>query len=122
MASLTSSNSVAARRNDAAWASLVLGLCSVVTVPLAVYLTRFSAGYRLIDSAYSIPFGAGLGVAAIVAARHARRRNAISLGRVGQRGIARVGRLLGIAGICLALTGLIALGVYGLLVYAGTRG
>ncbi len=110
-----------ARVNVAAWASLVLGLASVATIPLAVYLTRFIASYELLDSAYSIPFGAGLGIAAIVAARHARRQNAVTLGRDGGEGIARAGRLLGIAGLCVAGTALIALGVYGLLVYAGTR-
>jgi hypothetical protein len=33
----------------------------------------------------------------------------------------RVGRVLGVVGLCLAASGLVALGVYGLLEYVGSR-
>ncbi len=112
---------MAARGNGAGWASLIVGLASVATMPLAVYLTRFSGAYELLDAGFAIPVAAGLGVAAIALARSARRRSALSLGRVGGGGVARAGRLLGIAGVCIALAALVSVAVYGLLEYAGTR-
>ena len=107
--------------NGAAWGSVVAGVGSIATMPLAVYLTRFSGSYELLDAAFAIPVGAALGVAAIVLARSARRRTALSLGRIGGGGVARAGRILGIVGICIALAALVSVAVYGLLEYAGTR-
>jgi len=112
---------VSARGNGLAWGSVIAGLASVTTMPLAVYLTRYSASYELLDAAFAIPVGLALGVLSLALARNARRRSALSLGRAGRGGVARIGRLLGVVGVCVALTGLIALAVYGLLEYAGTR-
>jgi len=112
---------VAAKGNGAAWASLVVGLAAVATMPLAIYLTRLLAAYELGDAAFAIPVAAALGVVAIVLSRSARRRSALSLGRVGGGGVARAGRVLGIAGVCIALAALVSVAVYGLLEYAGTR-
>jgi len=111
----------ATKGNGAAWASVVAGVASIATMPLAVYVTRFSDAYELLDAAFAIPLAAGLGVAAIALARSARRRSALGLGRVGGGGVARVGRILGIVGVCIALAALVAVAVYGLLEYAGTR-
>ena len=121
MAVRTSSSSVRARGTGLAWGSVVAGIASIATMPLAVYLTRFSDAYELLDAAFAIPLGAGLGVTAIVLARGARRRSELSLGRVGGAGVAGAGRVLGIAGLCLALAALVSVAVYGLLEYAGTR-
>ena len=121
MAVRTSSSSVSESANGAAWGSVVAGVGSIATMPLAVYLTRFSGSYELLDAAFAIPVGAALGVAAIVLARSARRRTALSLGRIGGGGVARAGRILGIVGICIALAALVSVAVYGLLEYAGTR-
>jgi hypothetical protein len=95
-------------------------VASVATMPLAVYLTRFSETYELLHAAFAIPLGVGLGLVAIALARRARRLSALRLGRTGA-GIAVVGRLLGIVGLCLALAALVSVAVYGLLEYAGTR-
>jgi hypothetical protein len=111
------------RRNGAAWASLVAGIASVATIPIAVFLTRYVASYELLDAAYAIPVGAASGLLAIVLARRARRDTALRLGRTKTReGVARAGRVLGIAGLCVALTAVVSLVVYGLLEYQGTRG
>jgi hypothetical protein len=110
------------RGNGAAWASLVAGVASVLTIPVAVYVTRFVESYELLDAAYAIPVGAALGVVALAFARRARREGALRLQREGTRqGVVRAGRVLGIVGICIALAGVVSLAVYGLLEYAGTR-
>jgi hypothetical protein len=85
-----------ARGNRVAWASLVAGAASVATVPVAVLLTRYSASYELLDSAYAIPGGAVLGLLALALARRARRESALLLGRASRReDVARAGRVLG---------------------------
>ncbi len=112
---------MAGNGTGAAWGSVIAGAGSIATMPLAVYLTRFSDAYELLHAAFAIPVGAALGVAAIVLARSARRRSALSLGRAGGGAVARAGRILGIVGVCIALAALVSVAVYGLLEYAGTR-
>ncbi len=106
----------------AARGSLVAGLASVATLPLAVYLTRFSGSYELLHAGFAIPVAAAFGIAALLLAQRARRQEALSLVAAGGRSrAAMAGRLLGIAGLCLAASALVALGVYGLLEYVGSR-
>jgi hypothetical protein len=106
----------------AARASLVAGLLSVATLPVAVYLTRFSDSYDLLHAGFAIPVASALGVAALLLARRARVRASLSLtGEGGRSRAAAAGRILGILGLCLAASGLVALGVYGLLEYVGSR-
>jgi hypothetical protein len=109
------------RGSGSAWASLVLGALSVLTLPVAVYVTRFVGSYDLLGAAYAIPVGAALGVAAVALARHARRLSAVRLERAAWQGVAQTGRVLGIVGVCMALAGVVSLAVYGLLEYAGKR-
>ena len=90
-------------------------------MPLALVGTRYARTYRLLDAGYAIPLGLVLGVAALVVARAARRRNDQSLGRLGGIGAARFGRVVGTIGICLALTAALSLGVYELLQYLSSR-
>ncbi len=104
----------------AAWGSLLAGSASVATLPVAVYLTRFSDSYDLLHAAFVIPVAAGFGLIAILLARTEGRRSSVSLTVNGGR-VALVGRILGIVGICLAASALVALGVYGLLQYVGSR-
>jgi hypothetical protein len=92
----------------------------VATLPVAIYLTRFSDSYELLHSAFAIPVAAALGLAAVGLAGRERRRDALRLDQRA-RGPAQAGRLLGIAGLCLAASALVALGVYGLLEYVGSR-
>ena len=88
----------------------------VVAVPAGVVLSGQLAGMTLVDAAWSIPVAAAGGVAALLFARGARGRIQRTLERAGGRGRARLGRILGIAGICIALSGAIAVGFYELLV------
>lgn len=101
--------------------SVVLGAASVATMPAAVVLTRYFEEYELLDAAFAIPLGAALGVAAILVARSVRRRDERSVTPTGETKTVRIGRFLGIVGLCLAGTAAISVGVYGLLEYAGTR-
>ena len=100
---------------------MLAGLASVVTLPLAIFLTRFSDTYELLHAAFAIPVAAVLGLVALGLARRSRRRLALSLSSDRRDRAAVAGRLLGIAGICMALAALVSLGVYGLLEYVGSR-
>ena len=95
---------MAGGRSKAVWA-VVLGVLAVLTMPVAIGLTRYSGRYDLVH--------------AILRARRARALGDATLGRSGGRRVASVGRLLGIIGICMASSALIAVAVYGVLVYSG---
>jgi hypothetical protein len=110
-----------ARGGGGAWGSVAAGAGSVVTLPVAIYLTRFSDAYELLDAAFAIPVAVALGVLAIALARRAQRREAATLLSSGSARGARAGRVLGIVGLCMAASGLVAIGVYGLLEYVGSR-
>ncbi len=106
--------------NAAARGSLIAGLASVATLPLAIYLTRFSERYDLLHAGFAIPLGAVLGLVALALARRAQLRSALTL--EGRRpGAAAIGRVLGVVGLCAAAAAVVALGVYGLLEYVGSR-
>ena len=75
-------------------------------MPVAIAATRWSQTYTLIDAAFAIPIGVALGVLAVVLARRGRLRIDRTLGRTGGRRQAATGRLLGILGFCLAVTGI----------------
>jgi hypothetical protein len=107
--------------NGAAWGSLVAGLASCATLPLAIYATRFSDRYELLHSGFAIPLAAALGLVALALARRARARSRITLSGGEGGGVATAGRVLGMVGLCLAASALVALGVYGLLEYVGSR-
>jgi hypothetical protein len=100
--------------------SVVLGALSALTMPLAIFATRYSGAYELLHAGLAIPIALGLGVGAVVASRQARRTLRHSLGQDGIRRSARIGWVLGTLGICLAATGTIAVAVYGLLTYVGS--
>lgn len=112
---------MASRGSSSAWGSLLAGLASVATLPLAIYLTRFSGEYELLDSGFAIPVAAGLGFVSLALARRGLRHGALVLGRERRSGVARIGRVLGIVGLCMAAAALVSLGVYGLLEYVGSR-
>jgi hypothetical protein len=112
---------VAQGGSNAAWGSLVAGLASCITLPLAVFLTRFSDRYELLHAGFAIPLAAGLGLVALALARHARIRTRVSLSAADGGGVATAGRVLGVVGLCMAAAALVALGVYGLLEYVGSR-
>jgi len=99
----------------------VIGLASVVALPVAIYVSRFSERYELLHAGFAIPIAVVLGVVSIALARRARMRSVVALSRGDGNRLARVGRVLGIVGVCMALAALVSLGVYGLLEYVGSR-
>jgi hypothetical protein len=108
----TRSNSAAPGGNPAAAWSVVAGALAVAVIPVAVAGTRWSNGYELLEAGYFVPLAVLLGVAAVILARRARVRDSITLGRAGGRGASRVGRALGILGICIGAAATVSLLVY----------
>lgn len=106
--------------SGAAWGSLVAGLASCATLPLAVYATRFSDSYDLLHAGFAIPVVIAFALVALSLARRARTRTRVSLSSSGG-GVATAGRVLGVIGLCMAASALVALAVYGLLEYVGSR-
>ena len=105
----------------AAWASVAFGVASCATLPVAIYATRFSDSYDLLHSGFAIPVAVGLGLVARALARRADASGRITLGGGGIGGVSTAGRVLGVIGLCLAASAIVALGVYGLLEYVGSR-
>lgn len=103
------------------WGSLLAGLASCATLPIAVYATRFSNSYDLLHAGFAIPIAAGLGLVALSLGRRARTRGRVLLAESGGDRRATAGRVLGVVGLCMAASALVALGVYGLLEYVGSR-
>ncbi|HZR94579.1 MAG TPA: hypothetical protein VFA56_02725 [Gaiellaceae bacterium] len=93
----------------------MLGLVGVAAVPGAIAVAQRTAGIPLLDAAWAIPIAALCGAAALAFARGAGGRIRATLERAGGWGRIRLGTLLGVAGICLALAGAIAVGFYELL-------
>jgi len=101
-------------------AAVAAGLASVATLPLAIYATRFSDAYELLHAAFAIPVAGGLALVALAFARRARRLDALRLDGASTK-VARAGWMLGVLGLCLATSALVALAVYGLLEFVGSR-
>ncbi len=102
----------------AAW-SVALGTLATLTLPIAVFATRYSDSYDLLHAGFAIPVAVAFGLGAIIVARRARSFDGATLGRAGGAKATRIGRFLGILGICLAASATIAVSVYGLLVAVG---
>ncbi len=94
----------------------MLGVVSVLTMPVAVLSTRYSGSYDLVHSALAIPVGLATGSLALRLAGD--RRGAVPL---ESRPRSRAGRLLGLTGLWLAGAALVAIAFYGLLTYLGNR-
>jgi len=93
-------------------ASVLLGVLSLATLPVAIAVTRRSSTYELLDAGFAIPIALVLGGLAVLLARRARRAQGRLLGPVPGRRAAQIGRFLGLAGFLLAVTAAMAVGVY----------
>ena len=102
-------------RPGSARASVLVGLLSVATMPVAILATRWSEQYELMQAGFAIPLGAALGLLAVALARRARSRLAPTLGHPRGSRTARLGRFLGLLGFLLALTAAGSLAVYWIL-------
>jgi hypothetical protein len=102
------------RPNARAWAAVVVGLLSVAMVPAAIALTHYR-DIELLHAGWAAIPAFLLGIVALMLARAARRRTERTIGRVGGRGVTRLGRFLGALGVYLALAAALSVGVYELL-------
>jgi H+/Cl- antiporter ClcA len=95
-----------------AWLSIVLGLAGVLTMPAAIAVTRRSQRIVLMDAAYAVPLGFVLGLVALLMAR--RARDNLRWLRLGEGGTApaRIGIILGLLAVCLALIAALSVGFY----------
>jgi hypothetical protein len=106
-------------RNLAARGSVLLGVLALAVPVVAYAAARQLDRVSLVQATAATCASVALGGIAILLARKGRRNIERTLGRAGGAGSARVGRLLGMLGICVGLTAAVALGVYGLLNYFG---
>jgi len=97
----------------AARVAVFFGALAVLAIPAGVLASRYVSGLTLLESLWgSVPAAGVLGVIALAASRRARFNLARSLYPERSR-LVRVGRLLAWLGIWAAVTGAIALAVYG---------
>ena len=94
---------------------MLSGLAGTVAVPGAILLSRQTGSIRLLDAVWAIPVAAVCGVAALLFARGAGGHIRWTLEQASGLVRVRLGRILGVAGICFALSASIAVGVYELL-------
>ena len=118
MDGLTRSSSDRAR-NHAARASVLLALLSLALPVVAYAAARQLDKVSLVQATIASCFSVLLGGSAVLLARRGFRTIERTIGRAGGESSARVGRLLGVLGLCLGLTAAVALGVYGLLNFFG---
>ena len=105
-----------ARPNHRASVALIAAIAGVLVVPVAVLLSRQTGKIHLIDAVWGIPIGMAFSVAALLFARGARGRIRKTLERAGGSGRLRATKWLAVAGISIALSASIAVGVYEILV------
>jgi hypothetical protein len=84
-------------------------------MPAGVLAARETEQVTLRLATISIAVACLLGWMAIILARRARERIELTLGRAGGASTARIGRLLGVLGVLLAITAGLAVGFWGLL-------
>jgi hypothetical protein len=99
-------------RNGRAAAALIVGLLAVAVLPAAIAVAEREERFELLDAGYAVPAALVLGLGAVLLARRARLRVERTLGRVGGLRLARAGRIFGVLGIMLGLSGAISVGVY----------
>ena len=91
---------------------MLVGLAAVATIPAAVVAAEAYDVMTLLESSVSIPPAFVLSIVAIVLGRKARRDVERTLGRTRGAALARIGRILGYAGLYLAVTAAISVATY----------
>jgi hypothetical protein len=104
-------------RNTRARLSVLFGLLSLAAIPVALYSTRLKNVNLPQAVGGEAVAGTLLGLIAVILARGARVKVERTLSRVGE-GTARLGKWLGLFGICLGLTAALALAFFGLLLWS----
>jgi hypothetical protein len=96
-------------------AAIVLGTLAVAAIPIGALVSNVRAEVDLLQAELvAVPVALVLGLLALSAARRARYRLQRSVRRTGERTV-KAGRLMAWTGLYVAVTGGLALGVYGLL-------
>jgi undecaprenyl pyrophosphate phosphatase UppP len=91
---------------------VLFGLAGVAAIPAAVVAAEFYDVVTLLESAVSIPPAFVLSGVAIYLGRRGRRQVERTLGRTRGRTVAAIGRILGYAGLYLAVTAGISVATY----------
>jgi hypothetical protein len=98
--------------------ALVLGVLAVLVIPGSVAAAQALASVSLLQSLYvGAPVSAAVGLIAWFASRRARLAATRSV-KPGGAGPLRAGRIAAWAGLYVGITAALALGVYGVLVWA----
>jgi hypothetical protein len=95
-----------------AWVSIVLGLAGVLTMPAAIEVARRSLRVALLDAAYAVPLAFLLGLVALLMGKRARDNLRWLRLRERGTGAARIGMILGLLAVCLALMAALSVGFY----------
>jgi CHASE2 domain-containing sensor protein len=102
--------------------ALLLGIAGVLTLPVAVEVTRRSGRLALLDAGFTIPLALVLSFVALIMARRARQNLRWLRLREGRTGVASAAVIIGLVGVCLALTAALSVGFYELvLLYQRSR-
>jgi cytochrome c biogenesis protein CcdA len=102
--------------------ALLLGIAGVLTLPVAVEVTRRSGRLALLDAGFAIPLALVLSFVALIMARRARQNLRWLRLQQGGTEIASAAVIIGLVGLCLALTAALSVGFYELvLLYQRSR-
>jgi hypothetical protein len=102
--------------------ALLLGIAGVLTLPVAVEVTRRSGRLALLDAGFAIPLALVLSFVALIMARRARQNLRWLRLQDGGTGVASAAVIISLVGLCLALTAALSVGFYELvLLYQRSR-
>jgi hypothetical protein len=105
-------------RNPKAFWAFVLALAALGVLLGGLAAAHYSGDVGLYQAIPAIPIGLLLAFMSLRLARRARFEHDRSLGRIGGRVLAAAARILGGFALLLAITGLLALGVFAVLTLA----
>ena len=104
-------------RNWKAFFAVVFALLALGVLAGAGYLAYTNDEVSWLQAALALPAAGILALLALLLARRARALHQRTLGRAGGHALAGVGRGLGALALLLTLTGGVAVGVFGVLVW-----
>jgi len=104
--------------SSSAGVAIVFGAFAVLAIPVGVVAAQYAQDVRLLEAlVVTVPAAFCLALVALGASRRARYRAERSVFHPGSRAV-RIGRFLAWAGMYLAITGALTIGVYELLRWA----
>ena len=104
------------RTNTKAVWAVVAALGSLAALGALVYLSRRFDEVRIMDAVVAVPIAFSFALAAVILNRRARAEHQRTLGRSGSRLFLGGARLLGTVAFLLAVTAVLALAVFAVLV------